>query len=253
MKRTPVVFLALASLFLAACGGGTASSSLPSSATSESSSNVTSESSATTTSETLSSVPASANEWEKYIAGLDAEVPYYVIARSATIKKDGVTYQTSSFTKSIDVKDQIEHKVFREVTAPELSENGDTTTVVNDTYETATTLYTLGYDNKYHLTSQSRSDFAAYALPFDFSQASEVRVTYDGFDAILEGKVAADKLKAFGESALNEVSDFAFKATLAKVEATPSSFSFTYTERGYSVLRAYRLDPLEPTLTLPTL
>lgn len=255
MKRTLVFFLLLTGLFLASCGdNASTSSSSPdiSSALTTSSAEATS-SVATSVSSSASSPVSSANEWSQYIAGLDQDTPYYVIARSDSIKKAGVTYQTSSFTQSLDAKNQIEHKVLRKTTASELSANGDTTMILSDIYETATSVYTLGEDSKYHVTSQTRQDFAAYTLPFDFSQASEVSVTYDGFDAILRGRVSEDKLAAFGESALHDVSDFTFQATLAKVEATPSKFSFAYTERGYSVSLAYRLDALPPTITLPTL
>ena len=253
-------------LFLVACGpvtssiGGGSSSVTDSSSITESQSIVTSSTMTSGSASTSSSATSSSSgdpALERYFGALLADTPLTLVRHLLTVSKDTTVYKTISHREEIDLAHSIERVYESKTIVAGFEDNDDYVTSTSEVYTTPEWIYTRGNDNKYHLSAPTATPvFAAYHLPYDFAQASEITFSYQGFKALLGGKVSADHLAAFTKSEkLDGVTDFSFEATLGKTEGTPKleAFVFSYTQESYEVKISFTVssDPLS--ITLPTI
>jgi hypothetical protein len=172
------------------------------------------------------------------------------------VTKGTTVYKTLSHREEIDLTHSIERVYENKTIVAGFEDNDDYVTSSSEVYTTPDWIYTKSNDNKYHLSVPTQTPvFAPYHLPYDYTQASEVTLSYQGFKALLGGKVSSDHLAAFTKAdRLNGVTDFSFEATMGKTEGTPKleAFVFSYTQESYEVTISFTVssDPLS--ITLPT-
>jgi hypothetical protein len=125
----------------------------------------------------------------------------------------------------VDLTHSIERVYENRTIVAGFEDNDDYVNSTSEVYTTPDWVYTRGNDNKFHLSAPAVTPvFALYHLPYDYTQASDLALSFQGFKALLGGKVTSDHLAAFTKSdQLGGVTDFSFEATLGKTEGTPNS------------------------------
>lgn len=227
MKKTLALSFILTGLLLASCAKGEAGSS--------------SQAASSLVPETL----------PYYFATLKTQ-SYYSKKIAYSLKKGTLSYEEGYSDHEISPSGKIEYRYEKVTSLASLSDNGDTSVSKSTVYETADSVYAYDEtDGTYHTRKKSRSEFLAYTLPYDYSLASDARLTSSGFLSTIKGTIAEKDLARFGENKLNGVTDFAFEMTLTKVEGYLQSLTFSYTKDGLSISRSLAVSLVEPKITLP--
>ena len=193
-----------------------------------------------------------------YKGKLQEEHVFYSVRSNGSILKGAVTYKTSFDRKDLYIKtvDGVESKIERFFgnadTMSGLDGNQETAHTEYDIYKTPDSTYTKGYDNRYALTTEKNTGFNTYDIGFDFSKASDLSVSFSGFEANLVGKVADSDLTGFFEGTfISGISGFSFKANLSKVEGFINNLVISYEQKGFSVSMAYQYSTTMTNITLP--
>jgi hypothetical protein len=249
MKKNLLVIVSavLSFICLAGCQSQNPSSELPVTTTAESSADVSSSDSAS------SEIPQSF-----YEATLkNGNFEFYSIQYSSKVVKDSVTYKTASERKEVFISSNanqtsLEHVLGSYTVMGGYEDNDSTVSKTYETYRTPSATYNLQDDGKYSTTAETNT-LSSYHLTYDFSKIKSYTLQRNKYDVNLTGTISQGDLSGFlGQDKLSDVTDFAFSFTLSKLEAYLQEFSFTYTQKGYSVKAGFVVSSAMSSLVLPT-
>lgn len=181
------------------------------------------------------------------MATLLGDSTYFSVKGSYKYSDGTRTLMTGSQNRTVDITNQIEREFGnKSVLYPEAEVSSSSYSI----YHTPESDYTLEDDGKYHISDKANT-LSKYSLTHDFSYGESLVLSFDGYDAIVEGKVSDTNVPSFLKGDYPSVTSLAFTVTFNADDKSLSQYVLTYKDKDIFSTITLRFDAFESALTLP--